>query len=275
MQLSDKQLSFFDTFGYLGFPKLFTSQEVSWIIEEFEMVIHTCGNGKNHDGSARTMIVPTIDHSSKLSTLLDDSRILGIASAILGDDFNYGSGDGNYYSGDTGWHPDGGYPELFAIKLVFYLDSLKSDTGCLRVLPGSHRLDSYWRTSNLDWNQSQDLLGILPAEIPGNVALETNPGDLVVFDHNTFHSAFGGSSRRRMFTINLHKHGKTEEELARVDGYIKHHCPVAHGFKIGGMYTDIILDTATPERLRHLEQCHERHALVHPNDTIIRPLPTP
>ena len=119
MQLSDKQLSFFDTFGYLGFPKLFTSQEVSWIIEEFEMVLRTHGGGKKHDGSKRTIIVPTIDHSARLSTLLDDSRILGIASEILGDDFNYGSGDGNYYSGDTGWHPDGGYPELFAIKLAF------------------------------------------------------------------------------------------------------------------------------------------------------------
>ena len=56
--------------------------------------------------------------------------------------------------------------------------------------------------------------------------------------------------------------------------YIKDHCPVAHGFKIGGMYTDIILDTAPSERLKHLEQCHERHVLVHPNDTILRPFPT-
>ena len=274
MQLSEQQLSFFDTFGYLAFPELFNPQEVSWIIAEFEMVLRTHGGGKNHDGSKRTIIVPTIDHSAKLSTLLDDPRILGIASEILGDDFNYGSGDGNYYSGDTGWHPDGGYPELFAIKLAFYLDPLTRDTGCLRVLPGSHRLDSSWRVSGHDWNQSQDLLGISPAEIPGNVSLETNPGDLVVFNHNTFHAAFGGSSRRRMFTMNLHKHGHTEEEVARVDGYIKAHCPVVHGFKIGGMYTDIILDTAPPERLKHLEQCHERHALVHPNDTILRPFPT-
>ena len=74
--------------------------------------------------------------------------------------------------------------------------------------------------------------------------------------------------------MNLHKRGHTEEGIARVDGYIKDHCPVAHGFKIGGMYTDIILDTAPPERLKHLEQCHERHALVHPNETILRSFPT-
>ncbi len=274
MQISEQQLRFFDTFGYLAFPRLFKQKEISWIIEEFEMVLKTHGDGTKHDGSKRTIIVPTIDHSAKLSTLLDDSRILGIASDILGDDFNYGSGDGNYYSGDTGWHPDGAYPELFAIKLAFYLDPLTRDTGCLRVLPGSHRLDSPWRVSGHDWNQSQDILGIAPAEIPGNIALETNPGDLVVFNHNTVHAAFGGSSQRRMFTMNLHKRGHTVEGIARVDEYIKNHCPVAHGFKIGGMYTDIILDTAPPERLTHLEQCQERHAQVHPNDTILRPFPS-
>ena len=83
------------------------------------MVLQTHGDGKNHDGSKRTIIVPTIDHSAKLSILLDDFRILGIASGILGDDFNYGSGDGNYYSGDTGWHPDGVYPELVCHQISF------------------------------------------------------------------------------------------------------------------------------------------------------------
>jgi|TARA_B110000495_G_C22988716_1_gene581965 hypothetical protein len=75
--------------------------------------------------------------------------------------------------------------------------------------------------------------------------------------------------------MNLHKRGKTAEELARVDEYLQHHCPVAHGFKIGGMYTDIMLDTAPVQRLVHLEQLFERHALVHPDDTEPRAFPRP
>ena len=47
--------------------------------------------------------VPTIDHSARLSTLLDDDRIVGICDALLGEGFNYASGDGNFYSGETGW----------------------------------------------------------------------------------------------------------------------------------------------------------------------------
>ena len=270
--LSKEQKNFFETFGYLAFPKLFSAEEIGWIADEFERVLDTFGTGDQHDGSQRTMIVPTIDYSERLCTLLDDRRILGIAGDILGADFNYASGDGNYYSGDTGWHPDGNYPEFFAIKVAFYLDPVGRDTGCLRVLPGSHRLESIWRSGELS-PRNPEAWGGAAAEIPGQVALETEPGDLVVFNHNTWHASFGGSQRRRMFTMNLHKRGKTAAELERVDEYLQHHCPVAHGFKIGGMYTDLILDTAPPERLVHLEQLFTRHAQVHPEGTSSRPFP--
>ena len=150
MNLSQGQHNFFETFGYLAFPKLFNGDEIAWIAEEFEQVLDNHGSGRLHDGSSRTMIVPTIDHSERLCTLLDDERIQGIAGDILGADFNYASGDGNYYSGDTGWHPDGGYPDLFAIKMAFYLDPVGRNTGCLRVLPGSHKPDSMWRNGTAD-----------------------------------------------------------------------------------------------------------------------------
>ena len=107
MELSDAQLEFWDTFGYLTFPALF-ADDATWITSEFEKVVQldaaTAGKERSeHDGSARTMIVPTIDHSARLSTLLDDDRIVGICDALLGEGFNYASGDGNFYSGDTGW----------------------------------------------------------------------------------------------------------------------------------------------------------------------------
>ena len=47
------------------------------------------------------------DESEYLSSLLDDPRIHDIAAGILGDDFNYTTGDGNFYVGDTPWHSDG------------------------------------------------------------------------------------------------------------------------------------------------------------------------
>ena len=55
MQLSEQQLSFFDTFGYLAFPELFKPQEVSWIIEEFEMVLQTHGDGRPMTAASKSV----------------------------------------------------------------------------------------------------------------------------------------------------------------------------------------------------------------------------
>src|ERR1051326_6274213 len=206
MRLSDPQIRFFKTFGYLGFPGLFTPTEAAWITEEFETAIQTVGGGDRHDGTARTMFGGPIERTSKLCTLLDDPRIVGVLSGLLGPDFNYCSGDGNYYTGDTGWHPDGSWGELFAVKLAFYLDPVGRDTGCLRVLPGSHDPDHLVRRQKIDLNKSEALFGVAPRDFPGNAALETDPGDLVVFNHDTYHSAWGGGTRRRMFTMNCIRH---------------------------------------------------------------------
>ncbi len=286
MQPTASQLNHFRTFGFLLFPALLRPDEVAWITDEFEQVLQI--HGTDHDGTKRTQIVPMLDHSEKLCTLLDEARILGIVSAILGDDFNYAGGDGDFWVGDTPWHPDGNYPDLFAIKFAFYLDPLTCDTGCLRILPGSHLPESYWRRGNMHPGNARELWDIDPWEIPGNVAIETNPGDLVVFNHSLFHASFGGGNRRRQFSMNLHKRGETDAELARIDEYLSHHGTIPRGIRIGGkftglepgsmyadfsMYTDLMIDTATPERLRHLSQLHERAALVHPHAAPPRPLP--
>ena len=92
--LSKHQLDFFDTFGYLGFPGLLKDR-IDKIIEAFEDV--WVKSGRTHDGTTRSALVPLADQSEYLSSLLDDPRIHDIASSICGEDFNYYSGDGNYY----------------------------------------------------------------------------------------------------------------------------------------------------------------------------------
>ena len=112
MELSPAQIRFFETFGYLYFPRLFAPDEIAWITEEFEISIQAYGNGAQHDGTKRTMFGGPIEHRERLCTLIDDERIVGICNGVLGANFNYASGDGNYYSGDTGWHPDGNWGQL-------------------------------------------------------------------------------------------------------------------------------------------------------------------
>ena len=255
MRLTEAQGRFFRTFGYLQFPRLFTPEEMARITEEFETAIQTGGGGNRHDGSTRTMFLGPIERTEKLCALLDDPRILGIAGGLLGEDFNYCSGDGNYYTGDTGWHSDGNWGELFAIKIAFYLDPVSRETGCLRVLPGSQEPDHFVRKHRINLNTSQELYDIAPRDIPGQAALETHPGDLVVFNHDLYHSAWGGGTRRRMFTMNCTRHYHSDAEQIMGREYLSHHSAGGNHLDTGaGMFFPLMLDTATEMRQIHLAQ---------------------
>jgi hypothetical protein len=250
-RLSDAQVSFFETFGYLGFPGLLADC-ICEITDEFEALWAARGgghNGQQHDGAARSCIVPFIDQRERLSALLDNPRILAIANSLLGEDFNYMGSDGNYYVGDTAWHSDGWHPEIRHIKIALYLDPLTRDTGCLRVIPGSHHIGDHFADQlQAQVRKSEALWGMQGRDVPA-IALETTPGDVLVFNHNTKHAAFGGNTRRRMFTINLCQR-YPEDKLDDLRVYISG----ASRFWLDHVYGDAMVRTASPERLRHLEQ---------------------
>ncbi len=251
-RLTEKQMTFFDTFGYLYFPGLLTGN-IQKIVEEFESVWTSHGgghNGKPHDDTSRSCIFPFPDQSEYLSSFLDDPRIHDIAASICGEDFNYTSGDGNFYAGDTPWHSDGyASTRVLSIKIAFYLDPLTHDTGALRVIPGSHRAgETYADAIEHSIRKSREIWGLHGNEIPAK-ALETVPGDIVVFNHNLKHAAFGGSEKRRMYTMNFSRRypdDRLEELRAALGGEAR--------FWIDRIHGDAMLHTAGPERMVHLEQ---------------------
>ncbi len=132
----------------------------------------------------------------------------------------------------TRWHPDGNWGQLWSTKTAFYLDEVRRDSGCLRVIPGSHDPDHFIRREGIDPNESEDLLGVAPEAFPGSVAIETDPGDVVIFNHDLYHASFGGGHRRRMFTMNCTRHAKDAEDAKTLREYLsklpqRHPCPRA------------------------------------------------
>jgi hypothetical protein len=252
--LTEQQLASFRTFGFLAFPGLLADR-IELIIAEFEAIWAANGGGHNgqaHDGTARSCSVQFIDQNTYLSTLLDDSRIHGIAASILGDDFNYMGSDGNFYTGDTRWHSDGygGRGGVLHIKIAFYLDPLTRDSGALRVIPGSHRVGEPFADELQNSIRTSDQLwGMSGREVPA-IALETAPGDILVFNHDLKHAAFGGSQRRRMFTMNCCQR-YPESQLQELRDYM------AGGarFWVEQAYGETMIRTADPARMAHLEQC--------------------
>ena len=79
--LTEHQLRFYNTFGFLKFPGLFAA-EIGSIVDTFEHVWtdHVGGHhGAPHDLQRRSALVPFIDRSEYLSGLIDDPRIDGPA----------------------------------------------------------------------------------------------------------------------------------------------------------------------------------------------------
>ena len=249
--LTDQQVSFFHAFGYLSFSGLMTDC-IDEIESAFEALWKENGGGHNgqpHDGRARSCIAQFIGRSERLSMLLDDPRILSIAKTLLGDNFNYMGSDGNYYVGDTGWHSDGWHKEILHIKIALYLDPLTRDTGCLRVIPGSHLPgDDYADSLSQKTSKSQELWGISGKQVPA-VAFETQPGDIVCFNHNIKHATFGGGSRRRMFTMNCCQR-YPEDRLEDLRNYISG----GARFWVERGYGETMIRTSGSERMQHLEQ---------------------
>ena len=252
LRLTPQQLAFMETFGYLSFPGLLDDC-IDEVIEAFEAVWAALGgghDGKQHDGTARSCIVPFIGQSNYLSSLLDDPRVNGIFSGLLGDDFQYLGSDGNYYVGDTGWHSDGGWPRpIIYYKMALYLDPLTRETGALRVIPGSHRYgEGYAEAVQESVRESQAQWGGGGADVPA-MALETNPGDVVIFNQGTKHSAWGGGKRRRMFTINCTLRHEVEQ-LPLMREEVSHFAR----FQVDSVYGEAMVAGASPARMRHLEQ---------------------
>ena len=257
MTLSEQQVTFFETFGYLSFPGLF-ADEAEAITDEFERVWVEVGgghNGRPHDHRHRSAFVPFIDQSESLSALLDDPRIDDVASLLLGEDYNYELSDGNYYVGDTNWHSDRFARTKYRyLKFAFYLDPVTRDSGCLRVIPGSHhRGDAYAESlqeimPGSRTMQVEDRLGVRGRDLPA-VALESQPGDIVMFSQNLKHSSYGGGSRRRMFTINVSER-YDEDDLPALRTDISS----LVSFWAERAYGEAMIRTANPRRMRHLDQ---------------------
>jgi hypothetical protein len=209
--LTPQQLAFFETFGFLRLPGLF-APEIDQISEAFDEVfasdaVRVETNAVIHFKQPRVIIPQFVDLSDGLRWIRHDPRLLGVVTSILGETYDYRESDGNIFSCDTGWHSDIYESPLdqYHIKLYFYLDPVTADSGALRVIPGTN----HWQTDYAqtlrrqlhDPDELRDLYGITPQEVPGWV-IETEPGDMIVGSFRTLHASFGGSDRRRAFTIN-------------------------------------------------------------------------
>ena len=211
--ITEQQLNFLHTFGFLRLPGLF-AEEIEEITDAFEAVFADPDNGRMdmnealHRNDRRVIIPKFVDRHPTLAGLPRDERILGVARTILGDDAEYAESDGNLAFCHSEWHADtyGAPMTVRHVKLSFYLDTLRADSGAIRVLPGTQYWQSPYardlRRGFRDFGKTADVFGVESTEIPA-VVVDSDPGDILIWDYRLVHASFHGLDRRRFFSVNF------------------------------------------------------------------------
>ena len=248
--LTSQERLFFDTFGFIVRRQIFTADEMAVVSDRFDEVLDEDRGGQEFPGEKRQGVMGFVEQRSDLTRLVDDDRIYNVLEDLLGPGFVWIGSDGNLYVGDTHWHSDASdpYPR---IKVAFYLDPVEKDTGCLRVVPGSHRAPLHDRLKD---NRPTDEVeespfGVGGSEVP-SFPLESRPGDVVFFNQNLWHASYGGKTGRRMFTLNVGAKPTTDDHLTylqRMHEINRSHFIADMQFtQTGRVYTDAFLNSESP-----------------------------
>jgi len=219
-----EQQAYFETFGFILLRQQFSTEEMNLISIEFDDAMLKDRQGRPYAGE-RQHLEPFLEKETSLDRLVEDDRIYGPVEQLLGPGFVWDGSDANRYVGDTQWHADKGGDAVKLgydqIKVILYLDTVKKDSGCLRVIPGSQRAPYHHFMEPLaDRNGNSDMstFGVSGSEIPC-YAIESEPGDVIFFHQSTFHSSFGGSAGRRMFTLVFGAYPTLDEEVEYLRGF--------------------------------------------------------
>ena len=208
--LNADQRAYFDAFGFIVLRNLLSRAEMDRTIAASESL--WAGELDAGTDSTRYQTFPNfVERSPDLLSLIDDDRTYGVATDLLGERVVWANSEGNRGFADLHdglpWHADRpGRDELTyqRVKMMLYLDAMSGANGALRVIPGSHR--SPLHDSLLPFYGSRKMeepryFGERGADIPCHV-VDTEPGDLVVFDHSLFHGVFAeGRPARRYLAL--------------------------------------------------------------------------
>lgn len=255
--LSQQQKQFFDTFGYLSLPGLL-ADNTDKVINKFDALFAEHNKAvldwrhEAHYNNARHILLQLIERDPDLSSLLEDPRIDGTFSTLLGDDYLYRASEGNIFTGDTYWHSDL-YSADFKyrhIKILFYLDPIDANSGALRVIPGSHLFGDKFanQLERYVWEHDKNY-GISKEAVP-SITIATRPGDAIVFDYRLKHATCNSGAHRRMFSICASERFR-DEDMPSLRKIVDDLRKVTEG----KIYQDDFVQQAPAQRLKHLDQC--------------------
>ena len=216
--LTQDQIDLFHAFGFLHLRQLFDADEARYIGARFDAA------PQGADGVLDTASPPLRELRD---WLLSHDDIYDIPRTLFGEDFIYEGMGCQYYAEDSPWHADSAIVRwtFRHIKIALYLEPLTADSGCLRVIPGSHRdwlrlTDPRWAKAP-DWMfgvKNRDMVwqyppwGLPPDDVP-TMPLETEPGDVLVFPEDLAHCTMNTKGPRRQIALALMENPRSDEQV--------------------------------------------------------------
>ena len=221
--LADGQVAHFKSFGFLFLPNLFSGDEMARITTAADDLWSTLRNGAPLDPDAgQSSGGGFVERDDVLTNIVKDDRIYASVESILGPGFLWAGSEGNVtVRSEHPWHPDrpGDYDEISytRLKINLYLDPITEERGCLRVIPGSHRLPLHEEIEPERRHQGLNE-NVTPFDVPGpampSVSLESSPGDVIFFHQSIWHSIFNGWAGRRYIALKFVAKPETDNHLA-------------------------------------------------------------
>lgn len=203
-KLTSFQLTHYKTFGFIRIKEVLNENELKVINSEFADGLEAAHKYNPGVGASAQLQWSNLKPEFPfIASLIEDSRICGVAEQLIGDDAIPVFSNSNRWVANTPWHPDTPYLELKGVKIACYLQSVRSNSGAIRFVPGSHKSEFNEEISALLKQSNPDL-----KDVPSYVC-DSDPGDIIAFDNRLYHSAIGTSEDKRQLTMNFIETPKT------------------------------------------------------------------
>ena len=222
--LTPEQHAHFNTFGFLRLPQLFNRRQMAACTRAAEAL---WASEPEAEIDQERRLDRFVEGSPPLTRLLLDGRFYPVIGKLLGPDFIWVGSEGNISNkSHIGWHSDRKYYrrgeehwiDYRQVKAMLYLDEVGRDTGCLRVIPGSHKMPFHQDLAQQELDPAAAPFAQAPPDLPCT-ALESSPGDVILFNHCIWHAAFGGGKNRRYIGLKFAARPTTGDQLITLERY--------------------------------------------------------
>ncbi len=220
--LTEQQIQHFETFGFIVRRQVFSVEEIARYNEEFDNHLSTLKDGFEKIKNSRSRKWPNwsnlIPETPCLAGMLEDSRICVPTEQLQGEDTVPVRSNANSFRHNTDWHPDSRQRHLRMLKNLVYLQPTTGDRGSLRLIPGSHVSPLFDELIRIGLNKSEGNeskylkeSGMSGEDIPCYI-FTSQPGDVITFNMNVWHAAFGGYEDRRNCSLAFYSNPRTAQE---------------------------------------------------------------